>query len=155
MKKLTLPAMLLFAVIGGYAQQSTISAGGEALGKGGTSSYSVGQVAYTAESNGQYATLQGMQHAYEVFEVSKAEQLSALRMTLYPNPATDLVNLEAENAEGTLSYQLYSPTGQLLGAAKLGESTTAISMKEFAQGNYFIKVFLNEESVRTFKIIKK
>jgi hypothetical protein len=155
MKKLTLPAMLLFAVMGAYAQQSIVSSGGEAVGKGGTSSYTMGQVVYTTESNDNYATLQGMQHAYEVFEVSKTEKLSALRMTLYPNPASDLVNLEAENAEGTLSYQLYSPTGQLLGAAKMEESNTSISMKEYAQGNYFIKVFLNDESVRTFKIIKK
>ena len=158
MTKQILTALMLFAVALTYAQESIASGGGEAAGSGGSSSYTIGQLMYGSDSGGNYSASQGVQHAYEVFEISDKDELAnaALGLTVYPNPTEDQLNLTMGNIdEGTMSYQLFSPSGQLLANGNLKENTTSIAMKKFAAGTYFIKVFRNDKSIRTFKIIKK
>lgn len=47
-----------------HAQQNTVTAGGEAVGIGGTSSYSIGQVFYTTLSGGNASAGAGVQQTY-------------------------------------------------------------------------------------------
>lgn len=158
MTKHILTAIMLFGAAMMYAQESVAIAGGEAAGSGGSSSYTIGQVVYKSESGSSFSTSQGVQHAYEVFEISDKDELAnaSLQLTLYPNPTEDQLNLALENPEeGNVSYQLFSPSGQLLANGNLKESTTSIAMKKFAAGTYFIKVSRNDKPIRTFKIIKK
>lgn len=79
------------------AQQSTTSSGGEAIGVGGTSSYSVGQIVYTTNlgTNGNIA--QGVQQAFEIsttisleetyYEIEDPDGYSNLRKT----PGGDII----------------------------------------------------------------
>jgi hypothetical protein len=48
------------------AQTATVSAGGNAIGTGGSVSYSVGQIAYTNNSNSNGSVAQGVQYPYEI-----------------------------------------------------------------------------------------
>jgi len=152
MNKHLFTVMILFAVFSTHAQQSAATAGGDASGKSGTTAYSVGQTSYT-EDVGNGSSAQGVQHAYEIYEVSKA--INGAHFTMYPNPTADLVNIAVENAEkGNLSYQLYNTAGKLLSAGKLDGETTSVAMKGYASGIYLIRLYSDEQPIQTFKIIK-
>lgn len=154
MRKKTLTAFLLFAVYTINAQETIVASGGDASGIKGSSSYSIGQSVY---SNETILASQGVQNAYEILEVlnEKDAITSNLKFTAYPNPTADMVYLNTENVDQSiLFYQLYSVLGQLLSNDKVTENTTSISMKNLPQGTYFLKVVQNNESIKTFKIIK-
>jgi hypothetical protein len=157
MIKKTVTACMLLAVAFTYAQKSPVTAGGEATGSGGTSSYSIGQLAYANIATDKLSENQGIQQAYEIMEVTEKTALlpSRLEFTVYPNPTEDVVNVAIANYEQEkVSYQLISATGQLLIATQASEDTTPISMKNAAAGIYFIQVIQNEQPIKTFKIIK-
>ncbi|MCB0409870.1 MAG: hypothetical protein KDD29_06595, partial [Flavobacteriales bacterium] len=49
-----------------FAQENTVSSGGDALGVGGSASYSVGQVVYTTHTGVNGSIAQGVQQPYEI-----------------------------------------------------------------------------------------
>ena len=154
MRKKTLTVFILFAVYTINAQEAVVASGGDASGIKGSSSYSIGQSVY---SNENILASQGVQNAYEILEVLNEKDVltSNLKFTAYPNPTADIINLKTENIDQSiLFYQLYSVSGQLLSNDKLAENTTSVSMKNFPTGTYFLKVMQNDESIKTFKIIK-
>jgi len=58
-----------------HAQQNTVTAGNEASGSGGTSSYSIGQVFYTMSSAGNASVGAGVQQTYvETFSNNNLKQ---------------------------------------------------------------------------------
>ncbi len=140
-----------------YAQQATTAAGNNALGSGGSVSYSVGQVLYTTNSGTNGSESQGVQQPYEIMVVTSLEE--ALGITLnfsaYPNPTTDFITLYVNNFElSTFSFQLYDISGKLLETQKVIGNTSAISMVNYVAAAYFLKVFNNSKEVKIFKIIK-
>lgn len=157
MTKKTLTALLLFSVIFMHAQKSVVPTGGNATGRGGTSSYTIGQIAFNNNTASNISNSEGVQHAYEIIEIKTKETViqSDLVFTVYPNPSNDLVNIQIENyVKGVMSYQLVSASGQLIFSKKAAENLTTISMGNIAQGIYFIKVSCDEKPIKTFKIIK-
>ncbi len=158
MRKKNLTVFLLFAVYTINAQETVVASGGDASGIKGSSSYSIGQPVYSTNSSENIIVSQGVQNAYEISEILNRKDAitSNLKFTVYPNPTADIVNLKTENIDdGILFYQLYSVSGQLLSNDKITENTTSIAMRNFPNGTYFLKVIQNEESIKTFKIIKK
>jgi type IX secretion system substrate protein len=159
MRKKILTAFMLFAVILTYAQKSVVTTGGEASGSGGNASYTIGQISYKNFQGDVLSDSQGVQHGYEIMEVSDQKTLpdsnSNLKFTVYPNPSADLVNVQVDNLvnEG-LSYQLFTLAGRLLEAEKLTGTTTAVMMKNYAHGTYLIHIVCNDKTIRTFKILK-
>lgn len=157
MTKKTALACMLLAVAFAYAQKSPVTAGGEASGSGGSSSYSIGQLAYADITTNKLSENQGVQQAYEIMEVTEKKAIipSRLEFAVYPNPTEDVVNVAITNYENEkVSYQLISETGQLLTNTQASEDITSISMKNAASGMYFIQVIQNEQAIKTFKIIK-
>ena len=63
MKKTLLAGSLLCAAFSIQAQQAIPSSGGNATGSGGTSSYSVGQLAYHTDSGSGGSSSQGVSKA--------------------------------------------------------------------------------------------
>jgi hypothetical protein len=157
MKKNTVTALVLCAVGGLYAQETASSSGGEAIGKEGSASFTLGQVVYITPSSQSNSETQGIQQPYEVYDVLEKDAIrnSNILISSSPNPTTDVVNLEINQyADENLSYQLLSLSGQLIDSKKIKEKITSISMKELAQGTYILKVTNNSVAIQTFKIIK-
>ena len=161
MKK-KLRTMLIGFCVFGYgiatqAQEAVPAAGGNASGSGGTSSYTVGQVAYTTNSSASGTITQGVQQPYEILVatgIAEAKGIS-LECIVYPNPTNDLVKLKIENYNlGNLSYDLYDINGKLLQNNKTEGSETIISMANLVPATYFLKVTDNTKEVKVFKIIK-
>ncbi len=158
--KLKLGIAFLLFCIGGItqAQEAITATGGDASGSGGSVSYTVGQVAYSYASNGGSVS-QGVQQAYNITTVLGADMKSiSLNVSVYPNPTVDRLTLTVNEddfaSKKALVVQLYNMDGKLLRQKKVEGESTSIEMKELRTATYYLRVLDNENTVKTFKIIK-
>jgi len=140
-----------------HAQNAIPASGGNASGAGGTSSYSVGQVFYTTETDTTGTITHGVQQPFEILVLTAIEEASEviLECSVYPNPTTNLLILKIGNYDKeNLSYLLFDINGKHLEINKVMSGETQIEMENLASGTYFLKVFDKKKEVKTFKIIK-
>ena len=140
-----------------FAQSSPVSTGGEATGTNGSVSFSAGQVAYINFASETGSITQGVQQAYEIFtsgtEVNNF--LSGLRLTAYPNPTTNYLNLYvADFQKMPLYYKLYDEHGHLIIHAKIDGNNTRISLAKLQHASYFLEIISKGRLLNTFQIIK-
>lgn len=123
--KLSTALLLVLSMTGLHAQEVIPASGGNALGSGGSTSYSVGQVVYTTNTGTNGSVAQGVQQPFEISVVTGLEEAQGiiLQCSAYPNPASDYVKLKVENYKTeNLIYQLFDLRGKLLEKKKLKES---------------------------------
>jgi Secretion system C-terminal sorting domain len=140
------------------SQEAVLATGGEALGNGGSQSYSIGQIVYTTISGNNGSLAQGILQPYEisvVLELDKPEVMGFVCL-IYPNPSTDILYLEVENKKNeNLFYQLYDISGNCIKENKISADRNEIEMKNLSASIYFLKVFVDQKEIKRFKIIKK
>jgi hypothetical protein len=156
MKQMKLIAALLFGISSGAMAQSAVDAsGGEATGSGGTSSYAVGQVVYTAISGSNGLSSQGVQQPYEFFTGIDENENISLSMNIFPNPAESTISLQIALEDlQNLSFQLFDMNGKLVVSQKVKSTLTDIPMSTYAPGNYFLNVNKASVTAKSFKIVK-
>lgn len=155
--KILLVACFLKGISGVYAQETVVSTGGEATGSGGTSSYSIGQVAYTTNTGSSGSLAQGVQQAYE-FSIVMGVNVTEINLELvvFPNPTINEVTVKMLNiSERQLNYQLYSTQGKLMKTIKTPSQTEVIDLQSSPVGTYLLYVLDSNTIIKTFKIIKK
>jgi hypothetical protein len=157
-KKITLTVLLALGmgITALYAQQSSNAAGGDAGGSGGSASYSVGQVVYTAVSGSNGNSNQGVQQPYEFFVLGIDNYPAiSLSMSVFPNPTQNIVNLKVESGSiDNLNFILYDINGQAIIREKLISTLTQVAMQNLAAGSYLLRVNDTQKELKTFKIIK-
>lgn len=140
------------------AQESLNATGNNALGSGGSASYSIGQLIYQTHTGTNGSVSEGVQQPYEIsivtaIEIAKGVNLS---VTAYPNPTTDYLTLSINELDfSNLSFQLYDIKGKLLQNEKITDQQTSIVMSNLATAIYFVKVMQGNIEIKTFKIVKK
>ena len=149
----------IFALTKINAQQTVVTAGGTSTGPGGLSSYSIGQVVYTASTGSGGSENQGIQQSFTILTVGidNFPEIK-LQMAVYPNPTTSFVNLKIDastelNIE-SLSYQLSDLNGKRIYNQKITDSETAINLENLPAAIYFLTVINKNKAIKTFKIIK-
>jgi hypothetical protein len=156
-KKHILHAVFMFIGVGGlHAQQTVPASGGDAVGSGGSSSYTVGQVVYTTNTGANGSVAQGIQQPYEISTLVGLEVTEInLEHTAYPNPTNNVIHLSIGNYENEkLSYQLYDIQGRLLVGKPVKENLTSIVLQDFSGSSYLLNVLDNNQLIKTFRIIK-
>ena len=81
------------------------------------------------------------------------QRINILGCSVYPNPATDIVNVQLSDTESKTSFLLYNSIGQLVLQKPLDNKQTKISIKEFSPGIYFYKVY-SDQGILDGKVIK-
>jgi hypothetical protein len=163
-KRLKLSALLLL-VIGLAdikAQEANLSAGGNAIGSGGSVSYSVGQVVFTSSTGTSGSVKAGVQQPYEISVVTGIIEDPGISLicSAYPNPTTDLLILRIEGDLNTqYTAYLYNTNGLLLKIVKIETNETRIDMSNLVISTYFLKIVSTSKTsasqeLKTFKIIK-
>ena len=140
------------------AQEAIIPAGGDGSGSGGSVAYSVGQILYTSYNGGSNAMVHGVQQPYEISVIIGLDEFEeiGLNLSTFPNPVTDILILKVESLIWKdLNYQMYNSEGKIFMSDKLLNSETNIDMSLLAPGLYFLRVNMEKDAVKTFKIIKK
>ncbi|MCZ2276321.1 MAG: T9SS type A sorting domain-containing protein [Bacteroidia bacterium] len=138
------------------AQESVNATGGDATGSGGTVAYSVGQVAYTTNTDASGTVSQGVQQAYEIFTVGIKETELNIPLSVFPNPTTHNLTLQISDYHNEkLSYQLFDMQGKLLNSGQVTSQQTQINTANLPAATYFIDVVSQEnKKVQSYKIIK-
>ena len=184
-KRVILQILFLFflQIAGLQAQETLLTAGGDASGSGGSASYSIGQVTYHYNTGSSGSEAQGVQQPYEISEVQVIKNANILKIdnsypiefsssaiasddneksinlkfTAYPNPTSDLLTLTIdfiETGDLNLSYQLFDLNGKLIESKKIENNSTGIDMYNLVPASYILSVIKGNKSVKTFKIIK-
>jgi len=148
--------LLLWSVTELKAQQGTSASAGEAAGIGGTISYTIGQVDYITASGSGGTLSEGVHHPYEIAVVTgQNEKGIKLSCDVFPNPTSDLVVLTIDNPNSkNITWTLSDINGRLITHQKMDGSVATISMSHFADALYLLKVYNNDQEVKSFKIIK-
>lgn len=154
-----------------YAQEAILAAGGNATGEGGSVSFSVGQVIYTAISGQENSIIPGVQQPYEISVVSTSEDFphTGIDVQAYPNPTSDQLILTFESELNldfqSLAYVLLDMNSRILEKKNISSNLTIIQMGNLAPATYILKVYHAPQAMsfrhssyfqtKTFKIIKK
>jgi hypothetical protein len=139
------------------SQEAIPVSGGEASGSGGSGSYTVGQVFYTTQTAATGSVSQGVQHPFEFQTLSNAA-LTTVNLTAvsYPNPTKDFIILKiTDSALNNLRYTLFDVNGKSIASGSITESSTQIQLKHLSIGTYILKVSQQNQSLKTFKILKQ
>lgn len=141
------------------AQHAVGPAGGDTSGPGGTVAYSIGQVAYTSIDDEEGSINQGVQQPYDIIMVSTGEPELAFSATIFPNPASTTVQLNLDehifsSSTGTFAFWLYDPQGRMMKHQEITSATTIMALEKLAGSVYFLRITLNDNTVKTFRIFK-
>lgn len=143
------------------AQSVIVPVGGDVQNSNGSVSYTVGQIAVeTAVSNeGSVSVAEGVQQPYEIqtVGVNNYPQI-VLNAKVYPNPTENLAQLELNGFEipdNGLKAYLYDGNGKLLQTLTITDDITSFQMGQYATGSYLLEVKSGNNSMKTFKIVRK
>lgn len=141
--------------------EAIVPSGSNANGTSGNVTYSIGQVFYTyiGESESIYNVAQGIQHQ-EKEETSETPETEVPKteVFIFPNPTTDYVNLRLNGLEalsGMRHYKLYDIQGRLLKQGEIDGTEIQISLSNLSSSIYILTVFIDNQILKTFKILKK
>jgi len=157
MKKIFILFCVLMTGVGAYAQSAVSTSGGESSGSGGSASYTIGQTFYSAneETSGQIS--EGVQQAYEIYDVTEVQNpISAnISLSAFPNPTSDFLTLriDGDYIEG-LDCTMYDISGKEIMQQQIGSSETSIDMQSLPPATYFVRVTKGKNEVKTFKVVK-
>ena len=73
---------------------------------------------------------------------------------LYPNPASDVLQIANTSSEIISNVSIYSISGALIKELKSADTIESIYVSDLQSGLYFVKIQVNDE-VKNFKFIKK
>ena len=72
---------------------------------------------------------------------------------VYPNPVTDILNVNITNSQNNVTADLFDQNGKRMYSGKLISGTNLIDMTKFAKGIYLLTLKNNTET-KNIKIIK-
>jgi hypothetical protein len=150
------PLLLLLLLLppAALAQRGALSGGNDAAGAGGSISYSIGQVGYTAVSDQGGTSSAGVQQPLEYLVLAVDEEEAAGAAHLSPNPTSEGVQLTLSWEPGTTQfYVLMDAAGQVLRTSPITGPVMDISMGDLPSAIYLLRV--EGGGGHTFQIIKQ
>jgi len=154
-KKFILPLVVFmsFAFIS-FGQNALASAGGHVKSTGGSTSFTVGQVAYVLKKgNGPYLN-EGVQQVYTKKTTPVEELVYLKEVQLYPNPSEEILNITLPNFDGSAtSFIIMDNMGKEVRNGMIISNTAEISLRDLPSGSYFLYLKAKKEN-RIFKIVK-
>jgi len=152
MKILCLQGCALLFSLHISAQQSFNAGGGDAVGPAGSVSYTVGQVDFTHHETQAGRLNLGVQQPFETLKLPVNQFIPCL---IYPNPATNAVNLSVTDPNFlTFSFVLYDPMGKVHRSETGLAVTDSVLLDGLADGVYFISIKNNLNQVWNCHLIK-
>ncbi len=119
-------------------------------------SWTIGEVITETISNTGNKLTQGIQQGNWDINTFVDNTENLIKINLYPNPATDYVNLEIQLQDNQkLYYQLYDLNGRYLQNEKITSVSTKINLTGYVGTAYFLNVYsANKKLLKSFKILK-
>lgn len=139
----------------GLAQQSVNASGGDAIGSGGSSAYSIGQVVYTSNSSATGTISQGVQQAYEIYALGIDNEKQYLIRNLYPNPTSQFITLDINTSDlQNYSVQLTDIHGKQILEIENLQNKTEMNLNNLPTASYYLILMKGKSVIETYKIVK-
>jgi uncharacterized surface protein with fasciclin (FAS1) repeats len=71
---------------------------------------------------------------------SSVNESNVQTASIYPNPASEMLNVSISGTKGSTQFEIYTVTGKLVTSGTLNAMTTAISLDALSQGMYQLKL---------------
>ena len=75
-------------------------------------------------------------------------------VTIYPNPASSILNIENKSNESVAAISIYNLNGAMVKEVKSSTSLQSIAVADLQSGIYFVKIQMNSQVVN-YKFIKE
>ena len=148
-------SLMILSVMGLSAQSVIVPFGGDATDGSVTVSYTVGQVAVQANSDGSTTIYEGVQQPYEIQIIGIDDYPGiVLNAIVYPNPTVGNVQLTMNNEQLEGEVRVFDLNGKFLFSKKIEGENTEIPMSDLAAGTYFVNVCQGQQVLKTFKVVK-
>ena len=154
-KKSILPLVVLITwAFNSFSQNAISSTGGHFKTAGGSTSFTVGQVAYVLKKGtGSYLN-EGVQQVYTKKTTPIEELVYLKEVQLYPNPTQETVILILSFKEDVqVRYTIMDYLGKEIKYGIILSEKSEISLRDLPSGNYFISLKSKKEN-RIFKMVK-
>jgi len=119
--------------------------------------WSIGEVVTATHTEGNYTLTQGF-HQDKYTVVSVEDLAIEMNVSVYPNPTTDFVTLnfqDAENIGANSGLTLTDMNGKIILQENITETEKQLDFSNYSPGIYFITVTESGKKLKNFKIIKK
>lgn len=148
-----------------FSQSLTLTCGGNSSEGNGSFSYSCGQVFYNVLGYNITIT-EGVQQPYEISEYSEdgedgdfvTENLWEIELSAFPNPTRDYLYLtvgDNVNVEGMeMQYAMFDVEGRIIRQENIVVGDNYIDVQVLPPATYFIRVMIDGNKIKTFKVIK-
>lgn len=149
--------LLILSFNRAMSQESVLTTGMEAAGDGGSTSYSVGLVAFETIETSAGSLTPGAQAPYEILFMEGINSLlNATDVKIYPNPAGDELKVKLGRLpDATITLRLESMDGRLITEKELIGDETALPVSDLAHGVYLLTLTGSHTGISTWKVIKK
>jgi len=136
----------------GYSQSAFTGVGGEAIGTGGSASYSLGQVFDGFSSNGTVSIQEGVQQAY-ILNTDGLLEMSPQLFSIFPIPTSDHIKIELKSSDFEFEYYVISTEGSLVDKGIINTQNSTINLADLKTGEYHV-VCKSDKQFFKSKIIK-
>ena len=141
--------------IAASSQSVIVPFGGDATDGSVTVSYTIGQVAVQANSDGSTTIYEGVQQPYEIQIIGIDNYPGiALNAVVFPNPTVGNVQLTMNNVQLKGEVKVSDMSGKFLLSKRIEGEKTEIPMSDLAAGTYFVNVVSEKQVLKTFKVVK-
>ena len=138
-----------------FAQEGSLSTGGNVSSSGGSMSYSVGQVFSSIYQGDQGNIVEGYQQSYAIALLGGIDNQLETSLSVYPNPTVASLTLKiVDYKEDNLSYKMFDLKGNMIASQSINAAETLIDMKELPAAVYFISIVDKKDLLKTFRVIK-
>ena len=150
---------LLFSSLG-YSQsvspEVTASAGDHFTGTNVQLSWTIGETMIETYVNGSNQLTQGF-HQTNLIVTAVEDLLESFQIKVFPNPATNILNIEWSEISDPLTLTLYDVTGKQLLMQKIVDQAMSktLDLTTYAAGGYLLSLSNpDDKTIKTFKILK-
>jgi len=159
MKRYSLVLVIVFfalsAVAQTYKQDVIASAGGYNTGGNLSISWTLGETIIPTFQSGNLILTHGFQQ--QILITAVEENLETLvKVTIYPNPASDIVNISFEEAlDSEVSFNLINSQGKVVKSNTIEAATIEkqIDLQDIPKGIYYLKLTKGKLS-NVYKVVK-
>jgi hypothetical protein len=154
-KKSIIPIVVFISFgFSSFGQNALSAAGGHFKTNGGSTSFTVGQVAYVLKKGtGSYLN-EGVQQVYTKKTTPIEELVYLKEVQLYPNPTQETMTLILSSKEDIqVRYTIMDYLGKEIRNGNILSEKSEISLRDLPSGNYFISLKSKKE-IRIFKMVK-
>ena len=145
-----------FFLISSYlsSQQTVTTSGGNIESDQVSLSYTIGQLKVNTIEKVDLSILeldfiQGVQYAIDVFD---CRDYNNIKISVFPNPTSSIVNISMENIEDKLSLIVYDVAGRKIYDHSFSEKDFSIDFSSYSEGIYILSFYNFCGLFRSFKL---